>query len=326
MEHHPRARRRAAFWAHQFPDRARAPPRGHHRQARALRGGRDPAVIDRERPETSDEGDGTGFAPGTAAPRTPRTFRLTPTGYDYATIGAFYQAIEADLRALAGAIGEAALFCGDPALQLTAAEVELKGARPVTGLDSALAALAEIIVEGEGAPSDSDESHFRRFVAVRDEMRALGAANPGFAPAHPVATNPVLRKPPSPEGRVWIDDPEAIAAVDLANAIYVLALRLLAGACALPRPNPDKALLVGSAIGLMHALTAIAERAARLPAGPSNPGCNAGVSFTALREVNPAPVRAPFSSSALASCRPPPRRWTRMIRAASALRRYSKSR
>lgn len=238
-----------------------------------------------ERPETSDEGDGTGFAAGTATPRTPRTFRLTPTGYDYATIGAFYQAIEADLRALAGAIGEAALFCGDPALQLTAAEVDLKGARAVTGLDSALAALAEIIVEGEGAPSDSDESHFRRFVAVRNEMRALAAANPGFAPAYPVATNPVLRKPPSPEGRVWIDDPEAIAAVDLANAIYVLALRLLAGACALPRSNPDKSLLVSSAIGLMHALTAIAERAARLPAGPSNPGCNAGVSFTALREA-----------------------------------------
>jgi len=245
-----------------------------------------------ERPETSGEGDGTGFAPDQPVPRTPRTFRLTPTGYDYATIGAFYQAIEADLRALAGAIGEAALFCGDPALQLSPGEVDLKGARPVTGLDSALAALAEIIVEGEGAPADSDDSHFRRFVAVRDEMRTLAAANPGFAPAHPAATNPVLRKPPSPEGRVWIDDPDAIAAVDLANAIYVLALRLLAGACALPRPNPDKALYVGSAIGLMHALTAIAERAARLPAGPSNPGCNAGVSFTALREAASLPPGA----------------------------------
>lgn len=238
-----------------------------------------------ERPESSREGDGAGFAPDKPAPRTPRSFRLTPTGYDYATIGAFYQAIEADLRALAGAIGEAALFCGDPALQLTPDEVDLKGAWPVTGLDSALAALAEIIVEGEGAPADSDDSHYRRFVAVRDEMQALAAANPGFAPAYPAATNPVLRKPPSPEGRVWIDDPAAIAAVDLANAIYVLALRLLAGACAVPRPNPDKALYVGSAIGLMHALTAIAERAARLPAGPSNPGCNAGVSFTALREA-----------------------------------------
>lgn len=245
-----------------------------------------------ERPETSAEGDGAGFAADQAAPRTPRTFRLTPTGYDYATIGAFYQAIEADLRALADAIGETELFCGDPALQLAPEEVNFKGARPVTGLDSALAALAEIVVEGEGAPTDSDDSHYRRFVTVRDEMQSLVTANPDFAPAHPAATNPVLRKPPSPEGRVWIEDADAIMAVDLANAIYALALRLLAGGYAIPRPNPDKALYIGSAIGLMHALTAVAERAARLPAGPSNPGCNAGVSFTALREAASLPAGA----------------------------------
>lgn len=37
----------------------------------------------------------------------------------------------------------------------------------------------------------------------------------------------------------------------------------------------------------MRALTPLAEHAARLPAGPSNPDCNAGVSFTALREAAP---------------------------------------
>jgi CDGSH-type Zn-finger protein/uncharacterized Fe-S cluster protein YjdI len=91
---------------------------------------------------------------------------------------------------------------------------------------------------------------------------------------------------------VWLEDADAVATVDLANAIYALALRLLAGAYALPRPNPDKALYIGSAIGLMHALTAVAERAARLPAGPSNPGCNAGISFTALREAASLPAGA----------------------------------
>jgi CDGSH-type Zn-finger protein/uncharacterized Fe-S cluster protein YjdI len=39
----------------------------------------------------------------------------------------------------------------------------------------------------------------------------------------------------------------------------------------------------------MRAMTPLAERAARLPAGPSNPGCNAGMSFTALREAAPLP-------------------------------------
>lgn len=238
-----------------------------------------------ERPESSNEPDGEGFAVANPASRTPVPPRLTPAAYDYATIGIFYQTIESDLRALVDAIGEEAVFCGDPALQLSQAEVSLGGAQPVTNLESALAALAEIIVEGEGAPSERDNSHFQRFLGVRAEMREFAAANPDFAPAHPAAVNPVLRKPPRPEGRVWLEDADAVAAVDLANAIYALALRLLAGAYSLPRPNPDKALYVGCAIGLMHALTAVAERAARLPAGPSNPGCNAGVSFTALREA-----------------------------------------
>ena len=35
--------------------------------------------------------------------------------------------------------------------------------------------------------------------------------------------------------------------------------------------------------------TPLAEHAARLPAGPSNPDCNAGMSFTALRESAPLP-------------------------------------
>ncbi|SEH10717.1 Uncharacterized Fe-S cluster protein YjdI [Sphingopyxis sp. YR583] len=245
-----------------------------------------------ERPEGSAEPDGETFVIANAPTRAPVGSRLTPASCDYATIGIFYQRIEAELRALVDAIGEEAVFCGDPAFQLSTAEVNFGGARPVTDLASALAALAEIIVEGEGAPAHRDGSHFQRFVEVRGEMQRLAAANPGFTPAHPAAINPVLRKPPRPEGRVWLDDADAVATVDLANAIYALALRLLAGGYAVPSSNPDKALYIGSAIGLMHALTAVAERAARLPAGPSNPGCNAGVSFTALREAASLPAGA----------------------------------
>jgi CDGSH-type Zn-finger protein/uncharacterized Fe-S cluster protein YjdI len=77
--------------------------------------------------------------------------------------------------------------------------------------------------------------------------------------------------------------------VDLANATYGLTLRLLAGAYVLPRPSAEKTLYVDVAINLMRALTPLAEHAARLPAGPSNPNCNAGISFTALREAAPLP-------------------------------------
>ena len=67
-------------------------------------------------------------------------------------------------------------------------------------------------------------------------------------------------------------------------------LRLLASPADIPRPSPQKRLAVDLAMGLMRAMTPLAERAARLPAGPSNPGCNAGVSFTALRDASPLPV------------------------------------
>jgi CDGSH-type Zn-finger protein/uncharacterized Fe-S cluster protein YjdI len=62
---------------------------------------------------------------------------------------------------------------------------------------------------------------------------------------------------------------------------------LLAYSYTLRRPIPQKGLCVDLAIGLMHAATLLAERAARLPAGPSNPACNAGMSFTALRDAAP---------------------------------------
>ncbi|MFZ8414939.1 hypothetical protein ACO1ME_14045, partial [Staphylococcus aureus] len=84
-----------------------------------------------------------------------------------------------------------------------------------------------IVRQGEGAPSDTAQSHYQRFSAIRRELQALRAARPGFEPAWPAATNPVLRRPPRPEGRVWLEDPAAVATVDLANASYGLMLRLL---------------------------------------------------------------------------------------------------
>jgi CDGSH-type Zn-finger protein/uncharacterized Fe-S cluster protein YjdI len=159
-------------------------------------------------------------------------------------------------------------------------------------LESALAAIETIIIEGEGAPADRDNSHFQRFSAIREEFKTLKVKNPGFSPAHPAAVNPVLRRPPQPEWRVWIEDTDAMATIDLANAAYALMLRLLAEVYALPSSDDDKLLYVGTAVGLMQALTPLAERAARLPAGPSNPDCHAGVSFTALRDTASLPPGA----------------------------------
>jgi CDGSH-type Zn-finger protein/uncharacterized Fe-S cluster protein YjdI len=245
-----------------------------------------------ERPATSTEPDGEGFEPERRFMRGVAATRLTPMGIEYETVGEFYVALAEGLRGLVARIGEAAAFCGDPALQLTAAQTRLPGAVRVVCLKTALAAFESIVAQGEGAREHVAGSHFERFRAIRSEFEQLKAANASFAPAHPAATNPVLRRPPRPEGRVWIEHEPAIAAVDLANAGYALMLRLLAHAFGVPAPHPDKATAVDLAVGLMRAVAPLGERAARYPAGPSNPACNAGMSFTALRDAAPFPPGA----------------------------------
>jgi CDGSH-type Zn-finger protein/uncharacterized Fe-S cluster protein YjdI len=242
-----------------------------------------------ERPSDSKEPDGEGFEPERQFVRGTAATRLTPMGIEYATVGEFYAALADGLRGLVARVGEAAAFSGDPALQLSASEINLPGAARVICIKTALAAFDSIVVQGEGAREHVTGSHFERFRAIRSEFERLRAANAAFAPSHPAATNPVLRRPPRPEGRVWIEHEPSIATVDLANAAYALMLRLLAYAYGVAAPHPDKALAVDLAIGLMQAVAPLGERAARLPAGPSNPACNAGVSFTALRDAAPLP-------------------------------------
>jgi CDGSH-type Zn-finger protein/uncharacterized Fe-S cluster protein YjdI len=245
-----------------------------------------------ERPEGSSEPDGPGFEPEIATTRPVAAYRLTPSGYDYDTVGSFYLWIEEGLKALVSRFGEAAVFCGDPTLQLTEAESRLPGLTAVTDLASALDALKTIVEQGEGAPAHTEDSHFHKFLVIRDEFNELTKANPSLKPAHPAAHNPVLRKPPNPEGRVWLEDSAAIETVDLANAVYSHALRLLAASYGLSNTSPTKAAYVDASIGLMHSLEKLAQRAARLPAGPSNPDCNAGVSFTVLRDAGSLPPNA----------------------------------
>jgi CDGSH-type Zn-finger protein/uncharacterized Fe-S cluster protein YjdI len=237
-----------------------------------------------ERPAGATERDGEGFTYERPYIRGSDVVRLVPMGINYETVGDFYAALSKGLRGIVQEWGEDIAFDGDPSLQMSSNEVDLMGAKPVICLKTALAAFDAIVVQGEGAPSDSVDSHYQKFVGVREEYERLLQKNPSFVPAFPAATNPVLRRPPRPEGRVWLENPEAIAVVDLANAAYGLMTRLLAYAYALHGPSAEKALSVDLAICLMRAVVPLAERAARLPAGPSNPECHAGMSFTVLRD------------------------------------------
>ncbi|MDF3022266.1 MAG: CDGSH-type iron sulfur-containing protein [Steroidobacteraceae bacterium] len=243
-----------------------------------------------ERPHKSHEPDGEGFAADWAFRRGDdrAALRVTPMPIDYETVGAFYETLSCNLKEFVARVGEKEAFCGDRNLQISRKEMDFQGCDPVICSITALRAFDAIVSQGEGASSDTAESHYCRFKAIREELRALKAANASFEPAWPAAVNPVLRRPVRQGLRVWLQNDEVAATVDLANSAYMLMLRLLSHSYLVPRPHPDKALCIDLAMGLMRAVSPLAERAARLPAGEDNPGCNGGMSFTALEKLAPA--------------------------------------
>jgi CDGSH-type Zn-finger protein/uncharacterized Fe-S cluster protein YjdI len=245
-----------------------------------------------ERPTTSAEPDGAGFEADFKFTRGDSRPRVTPMPIDYDTVGAFYETLSKNVKDFVARVGEKVAFCGDRNLQLSRKEIDFQGCDPVICSITALKAFDAIVSQGEGASTANPDSHYCHFIAIRDELRILRAKNPAFEPAFPAAVNPVLRRPVRAGVRVWLEHEETAATVDVANTAYMLMLRLIAHSYLLPRPHPAKALCVDLGLGLMRAIAPLAEHAARLPAGPSNPNCNGGMSFTALRDAAPLPPGA----------------------------------
>ena len=234
-----------------------------------------------ERPEGSDEPDGDSFSEGPAYERGQHGLRLTPAAMDYLTVGHLYRSVEAGLRDIAARQGEASLFIGDPALQVGPDVVSLDGLIAVTDLATACQALETIVEQGEGASAHSDTGHYQRFVSIRESFDRL--SGDGFAPAFPAATNPVMRHPPEPEGRVWVSREEPRGVIDLGNAVYSHMLRCLAQGFAATDPG-EKKLMINAAIDLMMAVAPLARELARLKANDDD-ACNAGLSFATLRNA-----------------------------------------
>ena len=109
-----------------------------------------------ERPHGSTEPDGAGFEPEMQFKRGTTRVHLTPMATDYDTVGTFYQRLGDNLCAFVERLGEGMAFCGDPALQISDAEVRLMGAKPVICLKTALAAFNAIVEQGEGARADAE--------------------------------------------------------------------------------------------------------------------------------------------------------------------------
>lgn len=237
-----------------------------------------------ERPEDADIQDGQGFAPAAHYVRDSRMDRLMTSATDYRTVGQLYRTIGLGLDALAGRIGPDRLFVGDPAHQLDAQTARLPDLKVVRCLRTAHAAIDEVVRQGEGAGADQANSHYQRFLRIQGEYDQLLRARPGFQPARASARNPVMRRPPTPEGKVWVTLEPAASLMDLGNALYNHSLRCLALAYAGVDAGLQR-VLVQAGIELMHLLGPVARVLGTLPASPDQPQATAGISFATLRSA-----------------------------------------
>lgn len=122
---------------------------------------------------------------------------------------------------------------------------------------------------------------------MREEWSALEARNPHFAPAHPAAHDPVMRRPSDNIERVWVTNPPAARLLDLGNALYGHTLVLLQQAYAV-EVLPERR---GGIVAAAMTLAEIGSALGRMPAAEGQDG-NAGLSFAVPRNLRSAPPEA----------------------------------
>lgn len=234
-----------------------------------------------ERPEGMERHDAAEFV-ATAAPRDPVDEHETlPRGQEFATVGHLYRGIAGGLRALSSQLGERALFVGSPRAQATPELLQWPQLVAVTDLDSALAAVEEIIEQGEGAKGDWNAAHYGRFLSVRHEFEALQQADPTFEAARPVRAA-FLRQPfDIPTRRPAITDPQARRVAELAGLAYELTLHvLLRFFTHTDETDSQLRTLVDAAMALMaNVLRPVGTALTAMPVGSSHPGRTAGFAF-----------------------------------------------
>jgi hypothetical protein len=234
-----------------------------------------------ERPEGMERQDAQGFVP-TAPPRDPiGPDEVLPRAQEFSTIGHLYRGVEDGLSHLSASHGEQAVFVGVPQAQATPELFGWPKLIAVTDLASALAAVQEIIEQGEGARGDWREAHYGRFLAMWEEYRQLREDDPSFEPARPVLAA-YTRQPfditaPLP----LIGDPLTHRVAEAACLAYEIVLHLLLRLFTHTDETDEQlTILVDGAISAMTGvLRPLAKALTMLPVGPAHPGSSAGFAF-----------------------------------------------
>ena len=214
----------------------------------------------------------------------------------YETVGHLYRGIEDGLRYLTQKFGEEGLFIGPPAAQIADAYFSLPGLIPVTNLESAIAAIEGIVEQGEGAREDNRDSHYGRFVSIRDEYQELLKEDPNFVPGRPVAPNPYSIFPNDLvdlEAVSLIEDPLAVDVCNLFNGCYEILIQMLGRLLVHSGETEEQlTLLADITVGIMmDVISPLGDALTTIPMGNSYPGMTAGPSFRFSRDTNNLPHR-----------------------------------
>lgn len=211
--------------------------------------------------------------------------------HSYPTIGQFYQEIIDGLERLVRELGEAAVFSGDPSLQITPEYYYSSGGEAIVvrDLKTARAALEQVVEQGEGDThslfdEEGDLAHFFRYMEVKYERRYLPDQKDAIRRGHfpkpegepfPVDYQAVYPMLPDPKTEDF--EGEIREASEAFNRIYSHLLRQIQRAF-----SGEPALLL-PAVGTMFELKYKAQELIRTPL-PSHPGHNAGPTFEYVEE------------------------------------------
>lgn len=233
-----------------------------------------------ERPQGMARLDAAGFVPG-APPEPVTTDEAMPRLQDFSTVGHLYRGIMHGLSQMAGRLGEHALFVGPTRTQATPEVFRWPQLVAVTGLESATAAIEEIIDQGEGARGDWRTAHYGRFLRIWEEYRQLREQDPSFDPARPVIAAYTRQPFDIAEPQPLLTDPFTRTVAELFNLGYETLLWLLTRFFTHTSESDEQLhTLTESAFALMGGVLApLGRTLTRLPAGPGHPGRTAGPTF-----------------------------------------------
>jgi CDGSH-type Zn-finger protein/rubrerythrin len=228
-----------------------------------------------------------------------------PEDENYESIGQFYESIEIGIQYLADTLGTDQVFTGNPGYQISSETTYYGGAGriiAVTDLQSALAAMTEIVEQGEGLdhrsifdgdqnmfhPEREEIGHYFRFQEI---LHGRYYQKPDTAESGPtgdrfdVDWSAVHNMRPNPSSSDYLEGSEIRLKMNAFNEGYSDMLRMLERCF---NGEPD---LLASSVGTMYELKVTAVELMQMPSGDGK--TTAGPSFEYMAATKDVPADKP---------------------------------